>query len=341
MKEDKEKYYSEKDLERFFAGELSSDAEELVRDWIADPQDEEEKEKILKRFFDKQVNPTTEPGEKAHEMLENFRERVRKNKKEAVVLGRSPKKFWTGTRKIAAVLLPLIVLSVAGLMYFNNIDKQKEETVPRVATIIEATDRNTEAVLPDGSVITLNKNAVISYYEETFLQEREVELSGEAYFKVAKKDGAPFTVTTEALKINVLGTIFNVNASKGSAETVVSLYQGAVAVETEGNTNVLAPHEEFSWNNETKSSDMRKISSSIPAWMISGHAISLGDIFKLIEDQYEVKVAAAPTVNTEQLYYFIFNEKAGIEETLSLLCEINGNMKYDIKNDTVYIKSLR
>lgn len=86
-------------------------------------------------------------------------------------------------------------------------------------------DEKKEILLDDGTTVILNKNSTLIYFEK---DSRNVQLSGEAFFKVTKKpfDKAPFTVTTTDLVVKVLGTEFNVNTNE--EKTSVYLDEGKI-----------------------------------------------------------------------------------------------------------------
>jgi len=60
-----------------------------------------------------------------------------------------------------------------------------------------------------------------------------VEVTGEAYFEVAANATQPFIVTSNGLKVTVLGTHFNVNTYKDDGTLYVTLLEGAVRVQGE------------------------------------------------------------------------------------------------------------
>ncbi len=81
--------------------------------------------------------------------------------------------------------------------------------------------------LPDGSVVTLNAHSTLRHSEDLLTNnKREVWLEGEAYFDIAKRNGAKFIVHTSEVEVEVLGTEFNVNARR--KQTKVILYEGKV-----------------------------------------------------------------------------------------------------------------
>ena len=63
-------------------------------------------------------------------------------------------------------------------------------------------------LFPDGSTVQLNSNSIIKFNNKTFIENREVDLKGEAFFDV--KPGESFTVSTSNGEVQVLGTSFNV-----------------------------------------------------------------------------------------------------------------------------------
>ena len=100
-----------------------------------------------------------------------------------------------------------------------------------------------QVILPDGSKIWLNSATSFSY-PSTFgkQKERVVELSGEAYFEVAKNKTHPFIVKTDNQAVKVLGTHFNINSYNDEPSVNTTLVEGSVKVSTNGgNTKFLIP----------------------------------------------------------------------------------------------------
>ncbi|MCW3804783.1 FecR family protein [Plebeiibacterium marinum] len=109
-----------------------------------------------------------------------------------------------GLRKMAAVLLPALFLSTALFLYLK---------VPGFGrlTAYKSGDKIERIVLPDNSVVVLNKNSKLVYNKAINTQaSREVYLNGEAFFDVTHND-TPFVVNVDDATVEVLGTEFNVN----------------------------------------------------------------------------------------------------------------------------------
>ncbi|WP_436490588.1 FecR family protein [Chitinophaga sp. ARDCPP14] len=87
-----------------------------------------------------------------------------------------------------------------------------------------------QVVLPDGTRVWLNAASSLSYPTAFTGKERLVEVSGEAYFEVAKDAHKPFRVKISNQKnyIDVLGTHFNVNAYPDEAAIRSTLLEGRI-----------------------------------------------------------------------------------------------------------------
>ena len=88
-------------------------------------------------------------------------------------------------------------------------------------------------LLPDGSEVMLNANSRVRYQSPTDRRpRREVWLEGEAFFKIVhweRLTPVPFVVHTPDLRVQVLGTQFNVNTRRGRTQVVLN--EGRVALQ--------------------------------------------------------------------------------------------------------------
>lgn len=101
--------------------------------------------------------------------------------------------------------------------------------------------------LPDGTKVWLNAGSSLKYPTAFANTGREVQLTGEAYFEVAKKTAqgqrVPFNVKTETQLVEVLGTHFNINSYDNEDNTKTTLVEGSVRVtpvDGTGNVAVMA-----------------------------------------------------------------------------------------------------
>ena len=125
---------------------------------------------------------------------------------------------------------------------------EKATTAGEVAynTMTTPRGRQFRIVLPDGSGVWLNAASTIRYPTAFTGDERTVELSGEAYFEIAKDDRKPFVVSVRNMRVQVLGTAFNLMAYPDEAAVNTTLVTGAVRVVAGKNSLLLHPEEQAS-----------------------------------------------------------------------------------------------
>lgn len=95
--------------------------------------------------------------------------------------------------------------------------------------------------LPDGTIVTLNKGAVLEYNSRLSGNTRNVTLEGEAFFDVTPDKNKPFIITADDAKIKVVGTSFNVKTTDEKTEVIVET--GIVEVSKKKNSVMLNPNE--------------------------------------------------------------------------------------------------
>lgn len=95
--------------------------------------------------------------------------------------------------------------------------------------------------LPDGTHISMNSASSLRFQKGFSDKTRSVELSGEAYFEVAKDKVRPFIVKTGNQVVEVLGTHFNINNYEEEKDIKTTLLEGAVRVYSLDNSVATQP----------------------------------------------------------------------------------------------------
>lgn len=122
--------------------------------------------------------------------------------------------------RYAATLL-IVVLAGFAVYYFLNVQRSEQ---------LVAEIQIQEVKLSEGSIVTINSRTKLTYPKRFEKNKREVELSGEAFFQVAKDPDRPFIINAGDIRIEVLGTSFNVKAYEDQEEIEVTVSTGKVAV---------------------------------------------------------------------------------------------------------------
>ncbi|SMD10140.1 FecR family protein [Pedobacter nyackensis] len=116
-------------------------------------------------------------------------------------------------------------------------------------TLTTAKGETYQVRLPDGTLIWLNAATSLKYpVSFTKLKTRNVVLSGEAYFEVAKDKAHPFVVESNGQQVQVLGTHFNVNAYTDEPSTNTTLLEGSIKVIAAGSAVVVKPGQQASFS---------------------------------------------------------------------------------------------
>ena len=190
----------------------------------------------------------------------------------------SVKKF--NRYKVLMRFAALLIIALGLYFAFNSSNLTQIET---------GTGEKTSVLLPDASEVLLNAVTEIEFNEKKWNQKREIKLSGEAYFKVAK--GAVFDVLTTKGKVSVLGTKFNVKSREGLFEVVCN--EGSVGVLYQGKYEKLVPGQYLHVFDGIITIDT--IQNTQPLWFnnISNfNGVPFYEVVQEFERQYGVKVEA-------------------------------------------------
>jgi hypothetical protein len=194
--------------------------------------------------------------------------------------------------------------------------------------------------LADGTQVWLNTESSITY--PTFFKgnERQVEISGEAYFEVTKNTRMPFLVKkqNDDAMVRVLGTHFNINAYNDEENITVTLLAGSVAVSRGNQERVLQPGQLarlFSTRIEVKKdADMEQIM----AWKNGYFNFKGADIktmMRQIEKWYDLQVVYRDEV--KETFYIKMSRNTNISNVFRIL-EATGGVHFNIENKKVTIK---
>ncbi len=222
--------------------------------------------------------------------------------------------------KVAAVLIPLLTL-----IYFWSQDKTN-------ISLITAGPERVEHLLPDQSEVILNVESYITYATKNWPKERDLDLDGEAYFKVAS--GSSFSVQTDQGTVTVLGTEFNVKNRHQYFEVIC--YEGKVRVNTPDQELVLTAGQMFRIIEGTVVKD-KQVSATVPSWInkvSSFVSVPYQQVLLELERQYGVRIEAG-FVDQDQLFSGSFPHQ-NLELALKSITQPL-NLSYKVKADKTVI----
>jgi transmembrane sensor len=192
----------------------------------------------------------------------------------------------------------LIKLDSGSLSYSTN--GTAGETEVAYNTLVTPRSGQYLVVLPDGSRVWMNNVSKLRYPTSFPGKERRVELTGEAYFEIAKVRDKPFIVKLKDEEVQVLGTSFNINAYEDETVTLTTLLTGAVRVRAGHSAVVLRPDEQALRSENGSLTVLRNIpSEDIVSWkkgfFYFGKA-PLTEIMRQLARWYDIDVKYAGNV---------------------------------------------
>ena len=196
-----------------------------------------------------------------------------------------------------------------------------------------------QLTLSDGSKVQLNSMSSIRFPVQFAQACRLVELEGEAYFEVSKT-GQPFIVQTKGMKIEVLGTTFNISAYPNE-EYQTTLVSGSVKVQTENGSNrILKPSEQACITPGSNQINVRNVDTAFYTSWIHGKINfkdqRLDDIMKTLARWYDMDVVYENEVTKELRFGCYVNRYNEITPLVKLL-EQTGRVTVTVEGKTIKI----
>lgn len=196
-----------------------------------------------------------------------------------------------------------------------------------------------QLMLSDGSKVQLNSMSSIRFPVQFAQDCRLVELEGEAYFEVSKT-GQPFIVQTKGMKIEVLGTTFNISAY-ANEEYQTTLVSGSVKVQTENGSNrILKPSEQACITPGSNQINVRNVDTAFYTSWIHGKINfkdqRLDDIMKTLARWYDMDVVYENEATKELRFGCYVNRYNEITLLVKLL-EQTGRVTVTVEGKTIKI----
>lgn len=196
------------------------------------------------------------------------------------------------------------------------------------------------ATLSDGTKVWLNAGSSI-VYPNTFVGKttRKVQLTGEAYFAVAKNKRQPFIVESEGQIVRVLGTEFNINAYKNEPVVTTTLLNGSIALSNgkSARPRHLKPNQQAIYDGKTTTVHEVDALESV-AWRngeFRFNAVPLPAILRQLERWYDIEVDYSGVPSTK-VHASIRRDK-NLSSVLYAIAQ-STDIKFQIKGRRLSIK---
>ncbi|SIO14184.1 FecR family protein [Chitinophaga niabensis] len=187
----------------------------------------------------------------------------------------------------------------------------KEDAAVYYNTISTPKGRQFQLTLPDGTMVWLNAASSLRYPTFFTGKDRKVEMTGEAYFEVAKNKEMPFRVQlNNKAEVKVLGTHFDINAYANETSINTTLIEGSVQVSatSSGNYVTLKPGQQAQITQaggpEIEVVDNPDI-GKVVAWkngLFNFSDASLEEVMRQLERWYDIEVVYEKDIPQKTFY---------------------------------------
>lgn len=303
--------------------------------WLITPSKQKEKEEVLFSLWNEY------PLAADQNTYQSFKETRRKIKN-----AQQEKRLHRITKTIAraAAILIIPLLSIVGSYLYI----QKYTTETELVQCFVPDGEKKELILPDGSKANVNSGSILIYPKKFKGNTRSIYLSGEANFTVQKDKKHPFIVKTNYIKVQALGTKFNVQAYIESDKIITTLENGAVKVNKtteDENSFILSPNEQLEYNYRTGTFEKRMINAANYSGWIKGELNfmnqPLKEILATIHRVYAVDFVINPRLFTKDLYTIKFQKQEDINTVMKILTMTVSGLTYEIEDNIITIQPLK
>ncbi|HBL74188.1 MAG: hypothetical protein A2W90_17705 [Bacteroidetes bacterium GWF2_42_66] len=232
--------------------------------------------------------------------------------------------------KVAAVFFFLVACT--GILAYINSGWNSLPGNESYTTVSTNNGQNSRIILPDSSVVWVNSGTTLSYNTNFAAKNRHIRLSGQAFFKVARNEEMPLTVTCNDLQVKVLGTEFDVSAYPEDQNISVVLESGSVKLLHANDKSfgyTLSPGEKAEFNVARGNLSVNKVNSyNYTSWkdgILIFEDAPMRDVIEKLERWYDINIE----VKNENVYKLVFNativnESMGdIFDLIKFSCAVN------------------
>jgi ferric-dicitrate binding protein FerR (iron transport regulator) len=317
-------------IQRYFQGHLSSDEEEALFLWT-----KENPENRKKLFRQKDLWQASQIGSQHFNKIEieqwlALQEKISSEHRKTVLF----KEFL----RIAAVVVIAIGAGWFGHSFYSSGLFSSEEIIMRE---VEATPGQTKEIfLTDGTHVWLNSDSKLKFPSSFDSENREVELSGEAYFEVTANENEPFLVKTKNHTVKVTGTKFNICEYPEHNIIETTLEEGRVKIISGNVLKDLFPGQQSSFNTETAKVRISETDFEVyTSWKNGRYEFSnqpLHKIFQIMERWWDVNIEYPEEELKNERISGVLRRYKPLEDHFNVINQLIP-IKYDITNDLVKI----
>ena len=211
---------------------------------------------------------------------------------------------------VAAIACVLLLSGTYSFYLYRN-----TETTDNRFALETAYGEKSKLILADGTVVWLNAGSSLQYAGNFNSKNREVFLTGEAYFEVTKQsDGTPFVVKTDQYSVLVKGTKFNVSSYPEDISAKTTLLEGSIDILYKGRHIPVAPGE-----------------------LLSLDKITLNELAVRLSRKYDVQIHLGDDLEKDIAFRVSLRNEETVGDVFHALSEIIP-IRYERRDRDIYIR---
>ena len=230
----------------------------------------------------------------------------------------------------------------------NQTVQQKLEPVkPSYNTLTVPYGKRSKITLSEGTTVWLNSGSKMVYPAVFAENKREVYLDGEAIFNVSKDPDKPFIVKSQQFDIEVIGTIFNLNAYSEDKNSSAVLKEGSIKLTRKtkaylpAKNKVISPGEMITFDEKDEQFIVREVDPSDYLSWHHGYCVfrseTLGNILKRISRYYNIEISLQDRELAQETFSGRLDLKSSPDEVLNTIKKTTPfNFKEEEQRITIY-----
>jgi ferric-dicitrate binding protein FerR (iron transport regulator) len=314
-------------ITKYLSGKSSHDEQKELLSWIRKEKNLKEFQQVKDEWKAETLNEAV--PEEFSQNWKSIQNRMMEQLQQEVKRKQRTLNFF----RYAAIFL--ILIAVPAFIY--TLSTNKPESPLTYTTVAADYGQISKVVLPDSSVIWINSGSAIKYNNRFSATNRNIELVGEAFFKVTHNAEVPLVVSNADLRVKVLGTEFSVSAYSEEENIQVVLEKGKVELTSASDSRFkqeMKPGEMASFSKVKKELAIATVNTNLyTSWkdgLINIYDLPLSELVIKLEKRYNQKFEVDEAIKNMPYTFTIKNED--LSSVLSLMEKITPVIAIQDKN---------
>lgn len=305
-------------LKRFVSGKFSFSDYLLVTYWFKNKEHSPDLKIIMEEEWNYTDN-TVDKAERLNKILELLHKQIKSETQESLT---KVQKIYHRFSRIAAIFFIPALISIALLSYLTFHTTGTPESYTEIYAPIGT---RAKFQLPDGTEGWLNSGSSIKF--PVRFKNRNVEISGEAWFDVTHQKSKEFRVITPYFDVKVLGTRFNVVAYNNEETAEIILEKGKVAILDKNDElkTELVPDQQVIYNKSTRQLTKATIDSkSYTSWkdgLLVFKNVPMSEIARRLERKYNAEIILHGNSLKSSVFRATFSDER-LDEICKMMSEV-------------------